>query len=115
MFDFEKLDVYQKIRSTNVMILQYLDSAKDLDPYIVDQLRRASMSVVLNLAEGVGRRTKPDKRRFINVARSSLFEVVSILQILLDMNKMQSDLYKRLYDEDTIISRMLLSLYRSYG
>ncbi len=114
MFDFEKLVVYQKVRSTNVAILKYLDQQKSLDPYIEDQLKRASMSILLNLTEGVGRRTSPDKRRFVNVARSSLFEVVSILQILSDMNLMEEPLYKQLYEEYADISRMLLALYRSY-
>ena len=115
MFDFEKLDVYQKVRSTNVLILKYLDQKSVQDSYLEDQLKRAALSIMLNLAEGVGRRTKPDKRRFINVARSSLFETVSILQILLDMNMMQKDLYDKLYSEYTSISKMLLALYRSYG
>ena len=115
MFDFEKLDVYQKVRSTNVLVLKYLDQRSVQDAYLEDQLNRAALSILLNLAEGVGRRTKPDKRRFINVARSSLFETVSILQILLDMNRIQQDLYDTLYSEYTSISKMLLALYRSYG
>lgn len=50
MFDFEKLDVYKKAKAFNASIRQFIDEMK-LDPTTKDQLRRASFSVVLNLAE----------------------------------------------------------------
>ena len=96
------------------MLLRYLYSGSISDRFLIDQLKRAALSVSFNLAEGVGRRTKPDKRRFITMARSSLFETVSILQILLDMNKLDVDLYNQLYENYTAVSKMLLALYRSY-
>lgn len=61
MFDFEKLEVYKKAKIFNAGIRQFLKEAK-LDPTTNDQLRRASFSIVLNLAASVGyslwRRTK---------------------------------------------------------
>jgi hypothetical protein len=50
MFDFEKLIVYKKAKEFNSGIRQFLKEAK-LDPTTNDQLRRASFSIVLNLAE----------------------------------------------------------------
>jgi four helix bundle protein len=53
-----------------------------LDPTTKVQLRRASFSIVLNLAEGSGRFSKPDRRNFFVISRSSIFECVAILDIL---------------------------------
>ena len=47
-----------------------------------DQLKRASLSIVLNLAEGSGKRTAKDRRRFFQMSFGSLREVQSLLEIL---------------------------------
>jgi four helix bundle protein len=47
-----------------------------------DQLERASLGVVLNIAEGAGRRSSPDKRRFYEMARGSATESAAIVDVL---------------------------------
>jgi len=47
-----------------------------------DQLERASLSVVLNIAEGAGRRSSPDKRRFYEIARGSTTETAAIVDVI---------------------------------
>jgi four helix bundle protein len=54
--------------------------------YIKDQLNRASLSVVLNLAEGSGKPTQTEKRRFYGIALGSLRETQAILSILNQQN-----------------------------
>ena len=49
---------------------------------IRDQLERASLSAVLNLSEGAGKPTRPDKRRFYAIAYGSIRETQSILRLL---------------------------------
>jgi four helix bundle protein len=61
MFDFQKLVVYQKAKVFNAGI-RALIRATRLDSTTNDQLRRAAFSVVLNLAEGSGRFSKPDRK-----------------------------------------------------
>lgn len=63
MVDFEKLDVYKKAKIFNSEIRVFIKTSK-LDPTTKDQLRRASFSVVLNIAEGSGRFSKADRRNF---------------------------------------------------
>ncbi|MCC7442734.1 MAG: four helix bundle protein [Bdellovibrionales bacterium] len=50
------------------------------EPYR-DQLDRAVLSVVLNLAEGSGKLTRPERRRFYGIALGSLREVQAILEL----------------------------------
>src|SRR4030042_390998 len=53
---------------------------------ISSQLRRASVSIVSNISEGLSRNTKLDIRRFLQVARSSLVEIDSQIEISLQLN-----------------------------
>ena len=52
MFGFEKLQVYQKAREFNLEIRRDVLSNEKLDRVSRDQLRRAEMSIMLNIAEG---------------------------------------------------------------
>ena len=113
MFDFEKLGVYRKIRLQNQQILKFIYQEKKLDPYMKDQLKRATLSIMLNLAEGSGRVSSADKKHFFTIARSSVFECVSILHVLLDLNILSEDNYDEYYSGYEEISKMLLFLFRS--
>jgi four helix bundle protein len=52
------------------------------DYSIVDQLRRASVSVVANIAEGYGRNTNKDKAQFLTIAIGSLNEVLAFFDVI---------------------------------
>ncbi len=67
MFDFEKLEVYNKAKKFNKSVTVFLSTSK-VDITTEDQLRRASFSIMMNIAEGSGRFTKPDKRYFYVIA-----------------------------------------------
>ena len=78
--DHSKLDVYQRA----LELLDLLDLIHDLMPpgraHLKDQLDRAGTSVVLNIAEGAGEFSPPEKQRFYRMARRS--ETAAILDIL---------------------------------
>jgi len=113
MFDFEKLEVYQKIKVLNIKILKLLKSNREIDDYLEDQWKRATLSIALNLAEGTGRMTGPDKQRFYTIARSSVFECVAILELLSETGEIKKDCAEELYQSYEQISKMLLGMYRS--
>lgn len=83
MFDFEKLEVYKRAKEFNAEISLILPR-NEFDRITKDQLRRASLSIALNLTEGSSRFSKPDRKNFLVIARGSLFECIAILDILLD-------------------------------
>ncbi len=115
MFDFEKLDVYQIVKAQNLKVLSILKSNQSIDPYIMDQWKRASLSILFNLAEGTGRMSEQDKRHFLTIARGSVYESVSILTLIKDLNCITEKEYNELYQGYESCSKMLLAMYRSYG
>ena len=81
-FGHEQLDVYQ-------LSLKYVARAYSLakrlegaDRYAKDQLLRASQSITQNIAEGNGKGTEADRRRFFEISRGSALECASIQDIL---------------------------------
>ena len=112
MFDFEKLVVYKKAKIFNASIRLFLKESK-LDPNTNDQLRRASFSVVLNLAEGSGRFSKADRRNFFVIARSSIFECIAILDILKDEEVLSSELYNSFYSSAEELSKIIFAMIKN--
>ncbi len=113
MFDFEKLDLYQELKVLNVMAYQTLKDLNDMDSYIVDQWKRASLSSVLNLAEGTSRMTTADKKHYYTIARGSVFECVAILDMVHRLGHIDESLFEVFYAGYEKVSKMLLGMYRS--
>lgn len=115
MFDFEKLDVYQVVKEQNLKVLKFIFSNTKLDDYIKDQWKRASLNILLNLAEGSGRMSTNDKKHFITIARGSVYESVAIIDTINGLGLIDEKGYKEFYDSYETISKMLLGMYRSYN
>jgi four helix bundle protein len=81
-FDHERLEVYRAA----LVFLQIVESLQDQAPtirkHLADQLDRASTSIVLNIAEGAGEFSPPEKARFYRMARRSATECAAVLDIL---------------------------------
>lgn len=113
MFDFEKLQVYQKAKEFNLEIRKDILSLEKLEKVSRDQLRRASMSIMLNIAEGTSRFSNADKRNFYVIARGSAFESIAILDLLTTENLVVTEQYKFFYSKGEELSKMLFSMIRS--
>jgi len=113
MFDFEKLDVYNKAKELNKEVLKFLKEGRQIDLYLRDQLRRASISITINIAEGSGKFSKADKRNFYTTARGSAYECVSLFEIIFEENQITKEQFQDFYQKFEIISKMLLGLINS--
>ena len=58
---------------------------------MVQQMRRAALSVQLNLAEGSSRKSANERRRFYEVARGSVVEIDAVLETAVDLNYFKND------------------------
>ena len=81
MFGFQRLDVYRCAILFLPRALKLAESAGSGNGGIADQLRRAALSIPLNIAEGTGRFEK-DERRFYTTARGSALECAAVLDAL---------------------------------
>ncbi len=112
MFDFEKLSVYSKAKEFNRQIQWDILSIDSLEKNIKDQLRRASLSIVLNIAESTSRFSDADTRNFYVIARGSLIECIAILDLLKDDLIISKELYLELYNKGEELSKILYVLIR---
>jgi four helix bundle protein len=113
MFDYEKFEVYKQSKNFFTNISGLIESNKGLNNRIADQLYRAALSIPLNIAEGAGRYSKPDKRNFYTVARGSVFECTAIIDILCDKGIISTSHKDGYYITLEEISKMLSGLINS--
>lgn len=108
---FEEIQAWQKARDITLQIYGLTNGEKfGRDFGLKDQICRASVSIMANIAEGHGRRTNIEFANFLNIARGSVAEVQSHLYIALGLNYINQKQFDELYQILTEISRMLLSL-----
>ena len=81
-FDHEKLTVYQERIEFVVFVAALLPRLQSPFSSIRDQLLRSSQSIVLNIAEGNGKRSSADRRRFFEINRGSAMESAAALDVL---------------------------------
>ena len=81
-FDHEKLIVYQRSIEFVAFVAALLPRLQSPFGSIRDQLLRSSQSIALNIAEGNGKRSPADRRRFFEIARGSAMESAAALDVL---------------------------------
>ena len=112
-FDHERLDVYQ----TALDFLVLADSTIEQFPrgrsHLADQLQRAAASIVLNIAEGAGKFSKLDKRRYYLSARGSTTECAAIFDILVRLAIISPAAHAEAKQKLERIASMLIKLARS--
>jgi four helix bundle protein len=94
---FENFPVYQNCLKTAGEINRLCSSIKGAEYlYLKDQIRRASTSIVLNIAEGSGKWGKKDKVNFYRISRGSAYECMAGLDLLDVFNIIDSENISRL-------------------
>ena len=113
-FRFESLEIWQEARDLAVRfhrLAEQLDQRK-LFRY-AEQLRAAGLSLANNIAEGSGSTHKQEFIQFLNIARRSLFEDVSMLLVFEEMNLLQAREVDDLLEACDKLSRKITSFSRS--
>jgi four helix bundle protein len=108
---FEDLHVYQRARElTNAIYALTRQPPFRLDRGLVDQIRRASVSIMSNVAEGFERGSKTEFIQFLFIAKGSCGEVRAQLQVAHDQNYVVAADYDRLHALARRVSGMLSNL-----
>ena len=114
MFNFEKLEVWQKAIEFADDVYRITKSFPADERFgLTNQMRRAAVSISSNIAEGTSRSSRMDYARFVEIATGSLFEVVS-QSFITQRQRLLSDAdFHHLYQLAEDQSRMLSGL-RTY-
>jgi len=88
----KKMTVWVKSLELVKLIYELTDTFPKEEKYgMISQLRRASVSVASNISEGASRRTHKERTRFYEIARSSLVEVDTQIELSLKLNYLTKD------------------------
>jgi four helix bundle protein len=114
MFTFEKLDVWQNSIDFADLVYKATRAFPDDERFgLTSQMRRASVSVSSNIAEGTSRFSKTDFARFLEIATGSIFEVVSQSFVSRREGFLKEDDFKKIYAAAEEQGRMLSGLRNS--
>ena len=114
-FAFEDLVVYQRALEFSVSIINMIDEVETSRRHyrLIEQLEASCTSIALNIAEGKGRYSKKEFKQFLFIARGSLYETVTMLQIFMKKNWIKTRDCQSLYNESEEINKMLSGLIKS--
>ncbi|MEK7613356.1 MAG: four helix bundle protein [Patescibacteria group bacterium] len=111
---FSELDAWKKGHTLVLLVYEYTKNFPDDERFgLVNQMRRAAVSITSNIAEGFGRTTINDKVHFYTMAKTSLSEIENQMLIAKDLDYVATNIYeqfKTLVDEE---HRLLGGLMKS--
>ncbi len=114
MFNFEKLDVWQKAIDFADLVYNYTWHFPADERFgLTNQMRRAAVSISSNIAEGTSRMSQTDFRRFVEIATGSVFEVISQAFVGRRQGFLTEDAFAALYSTAEEVGRMLSGLRKS--
>jgi four helix bundle protein len=113
MIDFKTLQVWQKAHRFTLMIYKASQSFPREELYgLTNQIRRASISIPSNIAEGCGRDSDPELARFAQIAMGSASEVEYQLLLAHDLGYIQASEFSELEKDLNEVKRMLNAFIR---
>ena len=114
MKDFRQLKVWEKPHQLALAVYKATKAFPKEELYgLTSQIRRSSMSIPTNIAEGCGRNTDADFARFLQMAMGSASETEYQLILAHDLGFLPQDSYEKLRNEAEEVKRMLASLLKT--
>ncbi|MBA7605238.1 hypothetical protein ES703_12368 [subsurface metagenome] len=110
---FEDIKAWQKSREL-VKEIYYITNNKKFmkDWSLKEQVRRAAVSIISNIAEGFSRQTDKEFIQFLYIAKGSASEIQSHLYLSLDLGYLSKEEFKKVYIETEEISKMIPGFIR---
>ena len=108
---FEDVIAWQKARKLAISVYKQFKECKDY--YFRDQICRASVSIMNNIAEGFERQTKKELKQFLFIAKGSCGEVRSMLHLANDLMYISPNQHKLLQDSSIEIAKILSGLKKT--
>ena len=105
---FRELEIYKRSKELLKRVYQITEKYPEREKYnVISQLRRSILSVPLNIAEGYGRKSKKDFKRFLKISLGSSNEVEALLDISKELKYITEEEYLKLSKENEEIGKMI--------
>ena len=115
MKDYRELEAYKVSKKMSLIIHKYTESWPKAQLFgLTGQIQRASISVISNLAEGIGRITSKDTCHFLAMARGSCYEIEAQIDLANALGYVTDDQYKEVQLCVDQTKKLLNGLYRRY-
>jgi len=108
---FEDIVAWQKAKGLSLGIYQAFQMSKDFG--FRDQIQRATVSIMNNIAEGFERQTNREFKQFLFIAKGSCAEVRSMLYLAEELRYLEKSAQNKLSDETVEITKILNGLIKS--
>lgn len=110
---YKALIVWQKSIDFAINVIDLLDVIETDRKHfrLIEQLEASATSIPMNIAEGKGRFTKKDYGHYLIIARGSLYETMTLLEIFVRKKWISSDKFLELESQSTEIAKMLTSMH----
>ena len=106
--NFKDMEIYQRSKKLVLRIYNVTDKYPGREIYnVISQLRRSVLSIPLNIAEGYGRMTREEFKRFLKISLGSSNEVEALLDISKDLEYITEKEYQEISKENEIIGKMI--------
>ena len=113
--NFKDLDIYQRSKELVKQVYVKTDKYPNKEMYnVVSQLRRSVLSIPLNIAEGYGRQSKEDFRRFLKISLGSSNEVEALLELSKELGYIDGKEYEEMSRENEEIGKMIYGMIEKW-
>jgi four helix bundle protein len=111
---YHKLLVWHKAHELVLLVYKTTDTFSKIEMYgLTSQMRRAAVSVVLNIVEGHRRKSRNEFIRFLDIADGSLTELEACLEIACDLGYVSLEEFEGVEKKREEVAVMLVSLMKS--
>ncbi|MCG8412383.1 MAG: four helix bundle protein [Bacteroidales bacterium] len=110
MHNFKELIIWQKARELVKEIYIVVNLFPDDEKFgLISQIKRASVSIPANIAEGAGRNSDKDFTRFLSIANGSSYELETLIILSLDLKYLNKSEFEIIIDRIKEIQKMIYS------
>jgi four helix bundle protein len=109
----KKLDAWKLSMSLVIELFHETKSVPNRDKYgLIDQMRRAAVSIPSNIAEGAARQTKREFMNYLHIAQGSLSELDTQLELATRLGYLEEEAHRRLDAQMNRIDKTITGLIR---
>ena len=111
---FTDLIAWKEAHKLAIVIYKSTDDFPINEKYsLIDQMRRAAVSISSNIAEGFSRQTNKEKIQFYYIAKGSLTELQNQLLLSRDVNYIDKSLFTEIAEQTILADKLLMGLIKS--